>query len=387
MKYAFWISFAVIAYSYFGYPLVLWLLSKVRPRPIAKSEVEPTLSVVIAVHNDAQRLIAKVANLQQVDYPRDKVEIIVCSDGSTDSTNDVLRAMPGVRAVISELHQGKAAAVNRGVELARGEVVVFTDVRQKIEACAFRKLVRNFADPAIGSVSGELMVPRADSGTADVGLYWRFEKAIRKMESGTGSVMGVTGAFYATRRTLVAKMPEGLILDDVYSPLKVMEAGKRVVFESEAIAWDEPSFSHAVEFRRKVRTLMGNFELLEYFPRLVVPLGSMGFRFFSHKLLRLAVPWLLVVALLSSAALSAAPFYLALLLLQIIFYGMGAFAARGNSGFRLARLAGTFCLLNAAAFVAFFAFLRKSDDPARTWQPTTAVASTEQLSRGAKGRP
>jgi cellulose synthase/poly-beta-1,6-N-acetylglucosamine synthase-like glycosyltransferase len=312
------------------------------------------------------------------------MQIIVSSDGSTDSTTDVLRAIPGIQTVISDNHQGKCVALNRALELAKGQIVIFTDVRQRIEPGAFRKLLRNFADTSVGAASGELMIPSAESGTADVGLYWRYEKAIRKMESATGSVMGVTGAFYATRRELVGEFPAGLILDDVYSPLKVLQAGKRVVFEPEAIAWDEPTFTKAVEFRRKVRTLMGNYELLRYFPRVLIPVGEVGFRFFSHKLVRLAVPWFLLIALVSSAALSGRPLYLGLFLLQIIFYLVGTISARGRSSFRVVRLAGTFCLLNAAAFVAFFAFLTKSDDVSKTWQTTTGVAQPQTLNGNVK---
>ena len=384
MRYAFWISLAVVAYSYFGYPLVLWMLSKLSSRPISKAEVEPTVSVVIAVHNAAERLMAKVANLQALDYPKDKMQIIVSSDGSTDSTNEVLRTMSGIQSVVSELHQGKCLALNRAVELASGEIIIFTDVRQRIEPGAVRKLLRNFGDASVGSVSGELMIPSKESGSADVGLYWRYEKAIRKMESATGSVMGVTGAFYATRRELVGEFPAGLILDDVYGPLKVLQAGKRVVFEPEAIAWDEPTFTPSVEFRRKVRTLMGNYELLQYFPHLVFPVGSVGFRFFSHKLLRLAVPWFLLIALLSSAALSSSPLFLGFFVLQVLSYVVGAISARAQSPFRVARLAGTFWLLNAAAFVAFFAFLSKSDDVSKTWQTTTDVPQTQPLNRKVK---
>ena len=383
MTYVFWISLAIVAYSYVGYPLVLWLLAKLRPKSIAKAPLEPSISVVIAAHNEADKLAAKIENLRQVEYPQEKIEIIISSDGSTDGTNEFLSHAPGIRAVVSELHQGKASAINRALDLCTGEIVVFTDARQSIEPSAFRKLLRNFSDPNVGSVSGELELPNASDGSG-VGLYWRVEKVIRKLESATGSVMGVTGAFYATRRSLVAKMPPGLILDDVFSPLQVMEAGKRVVFEGEAIAWDQPTFSHSIEFRRKVRTLMGNYELLEYFPRLVLPIGSMGFRFFSHKLLRLVVPWLLIIAYISSAALSPAPFYLSLFVLQTVFYIAGGIAIGTRTNNKLLKVPGTLCLLNAAALVALISFLRRSGDVGNVWQPTSVVTSAEPLSREAR---
>ena len=194
-------------------------------------------------------------------------------------------------------------------------------------------------------------------------------------------MMGVTGAFYAARRQLIPALPVGLILDDVYCPLKVMETGSRVVFEGEAIALDQPSFAHSIEFRRKVRTLMGNFELLGYFPRLSVPFGAIGFRFFSHKLLRLAVPWLLITAYISSAALSAATFYLCLFVLQSFFYIAGVVAIRTQTNLKLLKVPGTFCLLNAAALVALLTFVRHSNNVGDVWRTTSSVASAEPLPR------
>jgi poly-beta-1,6-N-acetyl-D-glucosamine synthase len=380
MRYVFWISLGAVAYSYLGYPLVLWVLSKLFPKPIAKAPLEPRISVVIAAHNEAETLPSKIKNLQHVDYPQDKMEIVISSDGSTDGTNELLWQTPGIRVVVSELRQGKAAAINRAVEACSGEIVVFTDARQQIEPSAFRKLLRNFSDPNVGCVSGELELP-VSTGESGVGLYWRFEKAIRKLESSTGSVMGVTGAFYAARRQLIPALPVGLILDDVYGPLKVMEGGSRVVFEGEAIALDQPSFAHSIEFRRKVRTLMGNFELLSYFPRYSLPFGAIGFRFFSHKLLRLAVPWLLIIAYISSAALSAATFYLCLFVLQSFFYVAGIVAVRTQTNVKLLKVPGTFCLLNAAALVALLTFLRHSNNVGEVWRTTSSVASAEPLPR------
>jgi biofilm PGA synthesis N-glycosyltransferase PgaC len=381
MRYVFWISLAIVAYSYVGYPFVLWILAKLRPKPIAKAHFEPYISVVIAAHNETKNLPGKLQNLRQAEYPLEKMEIVVSSDGSSDGTLEFLRNSPEIKSVFSEVRQGKAAAINRALDVCTGEIVVFTDARQRIEPAAFQKLLRNFSDPDVGSVSGELELSSDTSGSSGVGLYWKFEKVIRRLESCTGSVMGVTGAFYATRRSLVSKLPAGLILDDVYSPLKVMETGGRVVFEGGAIAWDQPSFSDPIEFRRKVRTLMGNFELLEYFPRLAFPFGDTAFRFFSHKLLRLAVPWLLIVAYISSALLASAIFYLSLFAVQSLLYLAGAFAIATQTTNRALKVAGAFCLLNAAALLALIAYLRRPTDAENVWQPTSVVTSAEPLSR------
>jgi len=383
MKWVFWIVTCLIAYTYFGYPLFLWVVSKLRFKPVAKGPIEPMVSLIVAAHNERPNLAQKIENMELLDYPAQKKEIIISSDGSNDGTNEFLSSIAGggLRVAISNERMGKATALNRAIEMCHGEIVIFTDTRQQIEPSAIRRLVTNFADPTVGCVSGELEIRRSKSNSSGVGLYWRLEKVIRKLESASGSVMGATGAIYAARRELLPRFPAGLILDDVYGPMEVLRKGKRVVFEESAVAWDQPPFSLGVEFRRKVRTLVGNYQLLRIAPWLLLPNKITGLRFFSHKLLRLLSPWLLIAAYVCSAVLLPSPFFTTLFALQTVFYLAGTVALLRQWRNRLMKPAATFCLLNAAALVALFKYLRYHKNLAQLWQPTSAPMA-QGASRG-----
>jgi cellulose synthase/poly-beta-1,6-N-acetylglucosamine synthase-like glycosyltransferase len=247
------------------------------------------------------------------------------------------------------------------VEVAQGEVVVFTDARQKIEHGALRTLVSNFADPEVGCVSGELMLgdPNGAESGKGMGMYWRIEKKIREWEAASGSVVGATGAFYAARRELLTPIPPETILDDVYTPMHVVRQGKRVIFEPQARAWDNPDLGGSREFARKVRTLSGNYQLLQLAPWLLSAANPIRFEFVSHKLLRLLVPFALASLLISSALLIGV-FYRTVLLAQLAFYTLsllGMTHLKMGPVNRAADAALTFVLLNTAAVVAFARFV------------------------------
>ncbi|MGH9486492.1 MAG: glycosyltransferase family 2 protein [Terriglobales bacterium] len=355
MELLFWAAALLVGFTYAGYPLWVWGQSRWRPRPVRRGEGNCRISIVVAARNEAAALPAKLRNLHALDYPPALREIIVVSDGSTDGTNALLAAQHDARSIVLERAQGKAAALNRGMQAAQGDVVVFTDARQPIEAGALRALLRNFSDPDVGAVSGELML----AGGGGLGLYWELEKKVREWESAGGSTVGATGALYAVRRELLHPLPEGTILDDVYLPMEVARQGKRVLFEPEARAQDTLS-SERHEFRRKVRTLTGNYQLLQLAPWLLTAANPLRFRFVCHKLLRLAVPFALAVLLVSSLA-APAPFYRTVFGLQCAFYGLAVFAGWGGRPFVLGRAAAvsrSFLLLNTAAALALVYFMR-----------------------------
>ena len=259
LRILFWSSITAILYTYLGYPLMMWLLAR-RRRPVHKATVTPNASVVIACHNEAQNIEARLHNLLACDYPQDRLEIIVVSDGSTDQTADVARrfASDRLRVVAYERQMGKAVALNIGVGMATGDVIVFADARQRFEAGAIRELAANFADATVGVVSGELLLVGSVGVGESVGLYWKYEKWIRKNESRFNSVIGATGAIYAIRKCLWQSLPPMTILDDVYTPMRIAMGGHRVVFEERACAYDQATDSAEREFARKVRTLLGN---------------------------------------------------------------------------------------------------------------------------------
>jgi biofilm PGA synthesis N-glycosyltransferase PgaC len=363
MKWVFWGAAIIIAYTYLGYVGWLWLRSHLRPQPVRSGPYQRSVSIVMVVRNEAEVLASKLRNLLDLSYPPELVQIVVASDGSTDGTNEILSgyANPRVRVILLPQSQGKAAGLNFAIVAALGEIVVFTDARQTVEPDAVRLLMENFADPQVGCASGELMLGDANSGEAaqGMGLYWRIEKEIRELEAASGSVVGATGAIYAVRRSLLVAVPPETILDDVYIPMHVVKQGARVVFDPRARAWDLPDLGTGREFARKVRTLSGNYQLLQLAPWLLSNANPVRFEFVSHKLLRLVVPFALAAALLGSALLPT-PVYRVAFILQLAFYGLSLLAmARLKLGplARMGDAAFTFVVLNTAAAVAFANFV------------------------------
>jgi cellulose synthase/poly-beta-1,6-N-acetylglucosamine synthase-like glycosyltransferase len=369
MRLVFWSSFAFVWYAYAGYPAWLFIYARLlrQIRPILKDSLTPTISIIIAARNEEAHLAAKLENLRTLNYPRELIQLIVVSDGSKDGTAAILEsAQPEVLPVLLPSPVGKALALNEAVRYATGEMIVFLDVRQMLDVDALVRLVSSFADPTVGAASGELIlqpgaVPGSDRNEA-LGVYWSIEKAVRRLESASGSVVGATGAIYAIRRELYTIMPAGTILDDVFIPMHIIKTGKRVVFEPGAIARDQISTAPGNEFRRKVRTLTGNYQLLRLAPWLLTPANPLLFRFISHKLLRLLVPLFLVLMLLGAALLKG-PVYHAVLWMQVFFYaaaGVGMLVPAANR-LGIVRIAVTFSMLNLAAVVAFCNFLRRRE--------------------------
>jgi poly-beta-1,6-N-acetyl-D-glucosamine synthase len=376
MKSVFWIAAALVGYSYLGYPVWLWLRSRWSPRPVRRGFVEssaaPAVSAVMVVRNEEAVIARKIENLLTLDYPQQQLEVVVVSDGSSDDTPAILAHYRGdnrsdpptrVKTRIKAVSEGKAAGLNDAIQLATGAVLLFTDARQQIESGALRLLIENFADPDVGAASGELMLGDPTSGETGkgMGLYWRIEKKIRELESASGSVAGATGAIYCARRSLLvtSPLPEGTILDDVLLPMQIVRQGSRVIFDSRARAWDSPDLGEGREFSRKVRTLSGNYQLLQLAPWLLSAQNAIRFEFVSHKLSRLVVPFALLALLIASAFLPQ-PVYRAALGAQLAFYALSLAALAGAKIGPLSRIADparTFVVLNSAALVAFVNFV------------------------------
>jgi len=365
----FWTAAGVVLYAYIGYPLLLHLAARLWPAPpVRERDATPPVSIVLVARNEAATLGEKLRNLLALDYPRDAAEILVASDGSTDGTVSVAQAFAGdgVRVLAYPDARGKAAVLNDAVAAARGEILVLTDARQALAPDAVRRLVACFADEEVGAVSGELhLAAPADAPARGLGLYWRYDKSVRAAESRFDSTVGVTGALYAIRRTLFPALDPRTILDDVAVPMEVVMAGRRVLFAPQAAAYDRIASDAGQEYRRKVRTLAGNCQLVALRPRLLDPRRNrLLWQFLSHKLARLAVPWCLAVLLVSSALLASEHWvYAAALGAQLSLYALavgGWRRARHGRRLRLTSLPYAFALLNLAAASGLIGFLRGS---------------------------
>lgn len=359
---AFWASVALLVYTNVGYPFLLLGWARVWPRPFRTGHREPTITIVIAGHNEASRVEARIANLLSLDYPENRVDILIGLDGCSDNTAARARACASerVRVVEFETRRGKPSVLNSLLPLAKGEIVVFGDMRQRFGRGALKALVAPFTDPAVGAVSGELILTEADGRPLEKGLgfYWRCEKAVRRAESEIGSVVGVTGAVYAMRRELFEALPEDTILDDVLVPMRVTRRGYRVVFEPLARAYDAAGSSLKGEFARKVRTISGNFQLFTRERWLLGPKNPLLVQTVSHKALRLLTPLLLVLALLTNLALLDRPVFQLLLMAQIAFY-LTAIFGHSLRNLKIPGLAIPYvvCMLASATTMAFFRHL------------------------------
>lgn len=379
----FWSAVGLVLYAYLAYPLLVWLLARLRPWPLARQEpYRGSVSIVLSVFNEEARIQRRLEELCRLLAAAERQsEIIVVSDGSTDRTAALVRHFTtqteGVRSSRSvpvrllELSEnlGKAAALTRGCALAGNEIIVLADARQTWAPEALEKLLRHFADPSVGAVSGDLCLETAPGVMAGVGLYWRYEKWIRRQEGRLHSTVGVTGAISAVRRELFQPIPPRTLLDDVYWPMNVVLQGYRVIHDEEARAFDQLPEKAGDEFHRKVRTLSGNFQLVSRLPAVLLPWRNpIWWQLLSHKLLRLVVPWALLLALVCNLLLLHLTLYQLLLALQVVGYGLAVLGLTTAAGWqiRLASAGGSFLMLNAAAWLAFWVWI--SGKASQSWR-------------------
>ena len=356
--------FVFVVYTYVGYPALLWLLAKLKRRrqEPADSEVDlPSVTVVIAAHNEENNIAGRLENVLGSDYPPDKLNVVVACDGCTDNTAALASRYERVQVLEISPHRGKAAALNEAVRRATGEVIVFTDARQRFARDAIRQLVAGLRYKGVGALGGDLILIDFAGAPQAMGAYWRYEKLVRGLEARVDSPIQCSGAIYAIFRRLFVPMPEGLVLDDMWVPLHIRRQGFRIALASEAKAYDAVTPSYEREFKRKVRTLAGNYQLMWAAPWLLVPVvNPLWWQFVSHKVCRLLVPYALITMYGASWALLGKPYGAALVVAQTAYYLLGAvawlFSALARR-FRLVGLAGSFLSLNAAAAVAPFAFV------------------------------
>jgi len=366
----FFISVAFALYTIAGYPALLALWARFRSRSVHRKFTPVAVTILLPVRNGERWLRAKLESLFALDYPRELVEILVISDGSTDGTEElaVEYASAGKIDLLCVPRNGKAAALNAGIERAGGEILFFTDVRQALAPDCLRNLVTCFGDPSVGAVSGELVIRDGETlEELSVGLYWKYEKWLRKCESRIDSVMGASGCIYAMRRTLAVPLPAETLVDDMFLPLAAFFRGYRVILDDTAKAFDYPTGLDA-EFRRKVRTLAGVYQILGLYPELLTR-NRMLLAFLSHKLARLLLPFALLAAAATTPVLEE-PWRTVAFGAQALFYGLALAdwcLPQRFAGKRVTSPLRSIVVLLAAAFCAAFVWLRP---PANLWKET-----------------
>jgi cellulose synthase/poly-beta-1,6-N-acetylglucosamine synthase-like glycosyltransferase len=379
----FWVSMSLVTYAYVGYPLVVWCLSRWFGRwqeePTAESEHLPSVSLLIAAYNEAGEIGRRLESALRMNYPPDRLEIVVASDGSSDGTADIVRSFAdrGVRLLDHPERRGKAAALNAAFSQVRGEVVLLSDANTDIAPGALRRMVRWLRRPRIGVVCGRLVLRDPQTGRNVDSLYWKYETFLKKCEGRLDALLGSNGAIYAIRRALFDPIPNDTIVDDFVIPLRAkLRTGCGIVYDSDAVAWEQTPADLGAEFHRRSRIGAGGFQSIGLLWKLLDPRhGWVAFTFFSHKVLRWLCPFFLVAALVSNSFLWEEPFYLGCLLGQLGFYIVSLLAASVPARpkfLKPLRLTTMFTAMNAALLVGFWRWLRGSQ--AAAWKRTARLA-------------
>jgi cellulose synthase/poly-beta-1,6-N-acetylglucosamine synthase-like glycosyltransferase len=379
----FWICAVLVAYSYAIYAVLVWCLARWFGRsssaPPQDPELWPQVTLLIAAYNEQAVIEERIHNALAMDYPVDRLEIVIGLDGCSDGTAAIVRRFEdrGVRLLDYSQRRGKASVLNAAITGVEGEIVLMSDANTDIDPQAARQLVRWFGDQRIGAVVGRLILTDPRSGRNADGLYWKYETFLKKCEGRLGALLGANGAIYAIRRELYVPIPPDTIVDDFVVPLLAkLRSGSTIIYEPDAVAREETAPSITSEFHRRARIGAGGFQSIALLWKLLDPRrGWIAFTFFSHKVLRWLCPFFLIGLLVSNAILWNRPFFAWTLGAQIAFYGMSLLAAFAPNGVklpRLVRLMTMFTSMNAALLVGFVRWMRKRQNAA--WRRTDRVA-------------
>jgi cellulose synthase/poly-beta-1,6-N-acetylglucosamine synthase-like glycosyltransferase len=388
LEYVFWACLALIAHTYLAYPVLLFAVycaaqvrrdwayltgDRERRQEVLPPAEQPAVSIIIPAYNEARRLPDKLANLRQIEYPPDKLELIFVSDGSTDGTNDLLKSLrePHARIVVLPVRQGKPTALNHGVRAARHDLLVLCDAATLFTPGAIGRLVRHFRDPRVGVVCGMLQFSGSGEFPHTEGVYWKYERMLRIMEGRLGATLTASGAIYALRRECYRPLTADVLIDDFVIPMQARKQGYRVVLDPEAVATEFAAESVRDEFSRRVRLAAGSFRALGEFLR--TPLPPFTFvAFVSHKVLRWVLPFLMIGLLLSNAWLLDDALYRAVFIGQLVFYLWAGLGFLFRDRMRRVRfgLIGYFLVSIHLAFLVGFARFLTGREKA-TWQRVT----------------
>lgn len=366
----FWLSAICIAYTYLGYGVLIALLARWRGRPVAKAEITPSVTVLVAAYNEQSCIAEKIENTLALDYPSDLLELAVVADGSTDRTPEIVFAAserdPRVHLLFEAERRGKSAALIRAFPLTRGEVVLFSDANSMLSADALRMLVRNLADPEVGGASGSkrIVIDEETVSAHGESLYWRYESFLKACDSAVSSVMGVPGEIWATRRKAWIPPDKDTLLDDFVSSLRMVASGWRVIYEPAACAMERASPTVGAEWTRRSRNAAGGWQALFQLPGMLRHKSRLvTWQYLSHRILRwMVTPTMFVLLPLANVALLGKGFYVGTLAVQAAFYSLallGGVLARRGRHWGVATGPFYVCLLNAAALVGGWRYLRK----------------------------
>ncbi len=384
MTWLFWGCLAYLAYVYVGFPLLIVLRGRLRPRPYDRERIEPKVSIVIAAHNEADVIEDKIESVLGLDYPPERLEVVIASDGSDDGTDEIVSRSANGRVRLLALDRvGKAAALNAAVDAAGGDVLVFTDANSILSKQAVRELVEPLADPSIGGVAGNQVYFKPTSGDSSVvgeQQYWNFDRILKQAQSAAGSVTGATGALYSIRRGLFRPVRAD-VNDDLLTSLRVIQQGYRLVFAPKAVAYEHVVETASQTFSRRVRVMARGLRCVVVMRELLDPrrYGFFSIQLLSHKLLlRTAVIPLLLLAAWNAVLWNHGWFYRAALIAQGCFYLLGvlgiAFADRRFAKWKPFAIPAYFVLINAAAAKAIWQLLR--GEKHERWTPRSSADQT-----------
>ena len=374
-----WISILLILYAYAGYPILIVLLSLFGRNKVQTSNIEPQVSFLITAYNEEKDIAKKLKNCFELDYPSDNLEIVVASDGSTDSTDDIVKGYEeneaGIKVVLHRVdgRLGKTAAQNSAVKICRGEIIIFSDAASMYDPAAVRALVKNYADPKVGAVSGMYTYIKDGSTSAGLAtiLFWKLENFIKSRQTKIKTITGCCGCIYSLRKNLYTDLPPEII-SDLVEPLTIIKQGYRIVFEPDALALEETAGDTEDEFKMRIRVIVRGMNGMLFVKDLFNPkkYPFVAFQLISHKLLRWLVPIFTIIVFISNVLLfTANTFYSLLFLGQIFFYGLavtGYFKEKKGVHKIYFYLPLYFCTVNLASLISIFKVLRK--EHIVTWQ-------------------
>lgn len=371
------LTFLAIGYIHVGYACVLWVLSRGRTKKKTPRQPMPTaISIVLCVHNGAGRIQERLRNLHACKWDGEREYIVFCDGCDDDSATLAANAgIENVRVLTHPEQRGKWAALNDAVKSARHPIIIFADLRQTFDECALQSLAAAFMVPNIGAASGLLTIAKSASGAGrGVDLYWRMETKLREWEARVDSVIGCTGAIYAIRRELFTDLPPSTILDDVVVPMQIALQGWRIAYVPEAIAFDPQALDPDKEAERKLRTLVGNYQMIEQHPKWLLPWRNrLWIQLISHKYARLAVPWLMIAAAALNAAAPKSPLIWLLLGCQGLCYSLAIVGCTfRNLRSRWIMVPAGFLMLQCSCARALFAYLCCRHDPLSLWKKKPA---------------